>query len=124
MAKDMAFKDHPKYGITLKTSRGAGIKECYANSIVEARKLLFERTHDVNWSKVNTEIFGFAYEYGKIGDSWGVKTQLAYITYDKDIGVLWWGNSGEESRVIKQTGTLGIGRNEFWQIMNTIRGFR
>ena len=125
MAKDMAFKDHPKYGVTLGTSsRNNMIKECYANSIVEARKLLFERTHAMNWSKVDTEIFGFAYEYGKIGEQWGVKTQLAYITYDKNIGVLWWGNPGDESRVIKQTGTLGIGRNEFWQIMNTIRGFR
>ena len=42
----MTFNDHPKYGITLGTSsRNNMIKECYANSIVEERKLLFKRTH-------------------------------------------------------------------------------
>ena len=125
MAKNMTFNDHAKYGITLGTSsRNNMIKECYANSIVEARRLLFERTHDVNWSKVNTDIVGFAYEYGKIGEHWGVKNQLAYISYDSKYGVLWWRQAGEESRVIKQTGTLGIGHGEFWQIMNKIRGFK
>ena len=124
MAKDMTFNDHPKYGITLKTSRGAGIKECFANSITEARVVLFKRAWDMNWSKTSEEISGFAYEYGLINGFWGVKKQLAYVSYDKSNCVLWWHVSGKERRVIKEDGTLGMTQTQFWRNMNQIRGFR
>ena len=124
MAKDMTFNDHAKYGITLKTSRGTGIKECFANSITEARIVLFKRAREMKLFKTSDEIFGFAYEYGLINGYWGVKKQLAYVTYDKSYGVLWWHVSGKELRVIKEDGTLGMTQTQFWSNMNHIRGFR
>lgn len=128
---EMKLKDRPKYSAKLQEScsNGRWTDEIYGNNITEVRKKLYARAKNVNWHKTASDPSGFFYEYGMRDyyhtgkKTWSIKKTLAYLTYDKRDGVIWWDpreGPGKLKRVINSDGTLGLTWEQYYKRRNSL----
>ena len=125
-------KKNYKYSVVLQEScsNGRWTDVIYGDNITEIREKLYARAKRVKWHMTASDPIGSAYEYGmvdpyKSGQKyWGIKKSLAYLTYDKRGGVIWWDpreGSGKLKRMINSDGTLGVTWDHYYKMLNKLR---
>lgn len=130
----MATKKNYKYSAQVKETFSYGrFTSTEADSLTEVRKKILKNVRSMNWHKTGSEPVGFCYVNGMVtnylgGKQWGIKDQIAYLSYDKKANLLWWNprknNMGNgETRLVKPDGTLGMTRTAYYNKLNKLNGW-
>ena len=135
MAKAKMPKKNYKYSMSVgeSFSNGRGTGSVYADTLDKARKEIYKLCREVKWHNGNhSDPIGYVYVYGMStygsGEKhWMIKDDIAYLTYDKKTGILWWKPLGKDSyakdsRMVKADGKLGLTRTAYYNRRNKMLG--